>query len=417
MKRIFPWLLHRFFLAFAILIFIQLAVNTAGIGILLSRYSKMQEEGLRKMALEVLINPGRYDSGSLPYSSSFFVYSADKNMVFSNRGKGRSISEKELRPVEYQGAVIGYFYAGEIHFADNRANRVFLVSLLLLGGFSIVFSAGIGLFFSLSSSKKIAEPMKALRGDIRDIRLTNTVPERAFTIAELKDISTDLADVSITLYNQKKYKQEWMRDLAHDLRTPLSGLRSQLEAMIDGVLETTPERLKRNLMEISRLDELVLSMNELAAIESKQSIEKQLIEPEALVTRLLMPFEVAIKEKSITVTTRTAPEKIRGDEQLLLRGIGNILANAVQYSEEKSTIWISVSSPVIEIANNGPDILEGQKERIFNRLYRGESARSTPGSGLGLSITKEIVNLHGGSIRVESLEPRGVRFIVSLPPF
>jgi two-component system sensor histidine kinase BaeS len=415
MKKIFPWLLKRFFLAFAILVLIQLAVNTAGVSLLLSRYSRLQEQSLSDMALEVLINPGRYDDESLPYSSSFFVYSADKTLVFSNRGKGRSISDEELRPVEYEGTVVGYFYAGEIHFVDNQANRVFLISILVLGGLSIVFSAIIGLLFALSSSRKIAAPLKMVRGDIRDIRLTKKVPERVFGITELTEISEDLADVSTTLYNQKEYKQEWMRDLAHDLRTPLSGLRSQLEAMIDGVLEPSEDRLKRNLMEVERLDVLVSSMNELAAIESKPGIDRQLIEPEKFLSRLLSPFEVAIKEKDISISTEVSPGKIQGDEQLLLRGVGNILSNAVKYIDRGGAIRIFVSPEIIEIANNGPDIPAEQRDRIFNRLYRGESARSTPGSGLGLSITREIVSLHGGEVRVEPLESRGVKFIVSLP--
>ncbi len=415
MKKIFPWLLKRFFLAFAILVLIQLAVNTAGIGVLLSRYSRLQEEALEEMALEVLINPGRYNEESLPYSSSFFVYSADKTMIFSNRGKGRSISDEELRPVEYEGTVTGYFYAGEIHFADNQANRVFLVSILSLGGLSIVFSAVIGLMFALSSSKKIALPLKTVRGDIKDIRMTKKVPERAFGITELTEISTDLADVSSALFSQKEYKQQWMRDLAHDLRTPLSGLRSQLEAMIDGVLEPSKDRLKRNLMEVERMDELVTSMNELTAIESKPGVDRQLIDPQAFLTRLLSPFEVALKEKSLTLDTRVSPGKISADEKLLLRAAGNILSNAVKYIDRGREIRISISPETIEIANNGPDIPGSQREQIFNRLYRGESARSTPGSGLGLSITREIVNLHGGDVRVQPLEPRGVRFIIRLP--
>jgi two-component system sensor histidine kinase BaeS len=336
-------------------------------------------------------------------------------LVFSNRGKGRSISDEELRPVEYEGTVVGYFYAGEIHFVDNQANRVFLISILVLGGLSIVFSAIIGLLFALSSSRKIAAPLKMVRGDIRDIRLTKKVPERVFGITELTEISEDLADVSTTLYNQKEYKQEWMRDLAHDLRTPLSGLRSQLEAMIDGVLEPSEDRLKRNLMEVERLDVLVSSMNELAAIESKPGIDRQLIEPEKFLSRLLSPFEVAIKEKDISISTEVSPGKIQGDEQLLLRGVGNILSNAVKYIDRGGAIRIFVSPEIIEIANNGPDIPAEQRDRIFNRLYRGESARSTPGSGLGLSITREIVSLHGGEVRVEPLESRGVKFIVSLP--
>ncbi len=69
----------------------------------------------------------------------------------------------------------------------------------------------------------------------------------------------------------------------------------------------------------------------------------------------------------------------------------------------------------IEISNDGPDIPEEQTEKVFQRLYRGEFARNTPGSGLGLSIAQEIIHRHGGTIAVRPLPPRGVRFVVTLP--
>jgi signal transduction histidine kinase len=272
----------------------------------------------------------------------------------------------------------------------------------------------IGLLFALFNSRKISEPVDVIRRDIHDIRLLKEIPEREFDITEFAEISKDVSNASRALGSQEDYKRQWLRDLAHDLRTPLSGLKSQFEAIADGVLEATPERFRRHLLEIERLERLATSIGELTSIEEREPVEKNAIYSKRFIDRLTAPFEAELANKKIDLAISIDTEKIYGDENLLLRGIGNIFSNALNYIEENGRIWIKINEEGIEIANNGPDIPEDQLDLIFTRLFRGDFARSTPGSGLGLSITREIVNLHGGEIRVLPLEPRGVRFIVSL---
>jgi len=423
MRRVFPWLLKKFLLAFAILVAVQLIINAGGVSLFLSRYAEAQKQTLKELALELILEPERYAGEVFPYSSPFFVYASDKSLIFSNRGKGRSISGSELLPIVYQNAVVGYFHAAEIDFDDNQANRVFLISIYILGVFSILLSIIIGLMFAFFNSKKIARPVETLRSDIHNIRLLLDVPQRRFGITELTEISSDLSDVSKTLIRQDEYKKQWMADLAHDLRTPLSGLRSQLEAYADGVLEPQPDRLRRNLFEIERLEALVSSMDELAEIETRQTIEKKQLDANDFIRKLMLPFELLIKEKGLEIETSVSSDILIGEEHLLLRAAGNILANSVKYVEPGGKIWIQVLSAgsagrqevLIEIGNNGPLIPAVQRNRIFDRLYRGEFARNTAGSGLGLSISREIIHLHNGEIIVDEARPCGMRFIIKLP--
>ena len=424
MKRLYSWLLRRFLLAFAVLIAVQLLINAAGIGLLLSGYAKAEMNRLENLALELLVNPARYEDEQIAYAGPFFVYSADRRLIYSNRGKGRSIDTDQLLPVRYDGAVIGYFYAAEIQFYDNRANRVLLISFIILAGVSIVFSFLIGLISAWYSSKKIAVPVGTIRNDIHQILSLKDIPQRSFGITELTDMSADISEVSTEIRRQDDYKKQWMRDLAHDLRTPVGGLKSQLEAMLDGVLEPDPDRLSRNLSEVIRIEKLVSAMGELAAVEDADEIESGTVVSADFAADLLTPFEMLIRQKGIEVEKEIALESFAADRQLLLRGIGNIMSNAVSYTEEGGRIWIRIYSPeaeaggfaaCIEIANNGPDIIGEARGRVFDRLYRGDTARATPGSGLGLSITRKIIELHNGEIILKSLEPRGVRFISFLP--
>lgn len=420
MNKLYSWLLRRFLLAFIILVAVQLLSYVIGLNIILSGYENYQLQQYEQIAAEVLINPDRFDPADAPSVSPFFVFSADGQLIFSNRGKGKSINTDELRPVYVDGAAAGYFHVGELGFAENQSNRLFLTSIIILSAVSIVLSLVIGFISARLSSRKISEPIRELRNDIHDIRNMKKIPRRDFSISELADMSADIEGVSNSLSSQEEYKQKWLSDLAHDLRTPLAGLRSQLEAMADGVLEPTEERFRRHLAEIARLEDLAASTAELSAIELRNKIEKDHVSSEGFIRQLITPYEAELDDRGIALKTRIDAESIFCDEKLMLRAVGNILSNAIKYIGDGDEISIKVSGgsrTSITVSNNGPDLPAEQRELIFSRLYRGDSGRSTPGSGLGLAITREIVNLHGGEVRVEQLTvdgeyARGARFII-----
>ncbi len=419
MTNLFSWLLRRFLVAFAVLFAVQLAVYVIGLNTILKTYEKNKVAEYEKIAEDILQNPQSVNPADIPSEGPFFVFSADREMIFSNKGKGKSLSNEDLMPVYRGDALIGYFHAGEMNFTDNQANRIFLASLIVLSGISVIVSIGIGFIAALLSAKRIVRPVNLIRSDIHRVRTLKPVPGRNFRIRELAEISNDVAEASETLMGQEKYKQQWLRDLSHDLRTPLAGLKSQLEAMSDGVLEATPERFRRHLAEIDRLEGLAASIGELTAIEAQAELEKQPVGIEGLFSQIAAPFEYEIKRKNIDLKIEVLTDVLPGDQRLLIRGIGNIFSNAVKFVDENGFILMKAERSGdeirVEISNNGPDIPEEQRELVFTRLFRGDAGRTAPGSGLGLSISREIINLHGGEIRVEQQTPRGVRFVMGFP--
>ncbi len=420
MTSFFSWILKRFMIAFAVLFATQIIIYILGLNLVLSRYEKARVEQYRTIAYEILSGSIPEAEIELPGTNPFFVFSTDKDLIFSNRGKGRSILTGDISPVYADGALLGYFHAGELGFADNQSNRIFLVSLIFLTSLSVVISLVIGFFAAWLSSRKMSEPVGILRHDIHDIRSLKIVPARKFDISEFAEMSVDTSETSEVLFRQEDYKRQWLRDLSHDLRTPLAGLKSQLEAMIDGVLEPTSERFERHLSEVKRLESLAESIGELTAIESRGNIDKTEIDINKFVSQLITPHEIEAESRGITIEKNVTAGNLYGDQPLLLRAVGNILSNAVKFVDDGGNIRISAGPGMIEISNNGPEIPAQQRELIFTRLYRGDSGRTAPGSGLGLSITREIINLHGGEIRVSSLteddEPaRGAVFTLFLP--
>jgi two-component system sensor histidine kinase BaeS len=306
-----------------------------------------------------------------------------------------------------------------MRFLDNEANRIFLTTLLLLAGASLVASVTIGIVVSVRASRRIAGAVTLLRSDIHSIESRAAVSARTFVIAELTEISRSLEKLSVLLANEENYKRQWMQDIAHDLRTPISGLKGQLEGMRDGVLSWSSERLEKNLAEVGRLQELVNGIGELYAMENTDAIITADFSSAQFIDEVLVPHEMTKSQKHISVHIVIDVDTIRGDRGLLLRAVGNIVSNAFTYVEPGGNVKIMVrrnqNRTMLEVTDDGPGIPTDQIDKIFHRFFRGEYARNASGTGLGLNITKAIVERHEGEITVENRSPTGARFVISLP--
>lgn len=417
MIRVHTWLRRSYLSAFAVLILLQLIILASGTGLVLRNYAANQLAYLEGLALRILKDPTQIPIDTPQHAGPFFVFSADKNLLYSNRGKGRSIPEEEYRPVSYQGRTLGYYYAGEVRFLATESNRLLLSSLGLLLTGSLIISAGVAVLFSLRAARRIEKPVIELERDIAELRELRRVPGRAFALTELSRISTNLHQVSELLAGEEEYKREWMQNIAHDLRTPISALRGQLEGMRDGVLKADRERYERNLAELARLEELAVSISRLNQIEQLEGVEWVKIDTDLLCSELMAPFEAEAERKGITLNCLAEVVSVEADRGLLLRAMRNIVDNAIRYCPAGSTVAVRVAKSEgrqtrISIVNNGPSIPAEQLEKIFQRFYRGEASRTTSGTGLGLNIAQEIIRRHGGDIGVRNLKPSGVEFSI-----
>ncbi len=423
-KRAFPWLLSTFSLGFALVLAAQLVFFIVGVRVALSEYEDTQKSELEKIARDILINPGEEVDRSLQYSNPIFVFSSDRNLVYSNRGKRKAIPTDDLIPVHYDDTRIGYYYAGEMRFIDNEANRVFLSTLRVLIVGSIAAFIIISVVVTIFASRRIAEPVKLLQSDIRSIESQSKVKTRDFSIAELSEISRALGKLSSILSEEEEYKRRWMQDIAHDLRTPISGLKGQIEGMRDGVLEPNAERFEKNLLEIDRLQALVQGISDLYAVENAQDLRIESFATEEFIRDLLIPYETEKLKREISIKKAINSEIVVGDRALLLRAVGNLVSNALTYTPIGGSVCITVRKAdrryEIVVSDNGPGIPSEHIDRIFQRFFRGDYGRHSTGTGLGLSITRAIVARHGGTISVSNRESAGTGttgavFTISIP--
>ncbi len=212
-------------------------------------------------------------------------------------------------------------------------------------------------------------------------------------------------------------------NIAHDLRSPLNRLRNRLEVTL---LEARSAAEYRSVLyqAIGDADALLNTFNALLSIAQAEAgmhrTPWEELELGVLAGELAELYEAVAEEKGITWTYSAAPDlRIRGDRQLLAQALSNLLDNAVKYTPPGGRIALTVSSgpqgPLLSVADSGPGIPAAERERVLERFVRLDSARSQPGSGLGLSLVKAVTGLHQAELTLADNQP-GLRVSIQFLP-
>jgi signal transduction histidine kinase len=193
--------------------------------------------------------------------------------------------------------------------------------------------------------------------------------------------------------------------------------------MIDGIIAPDEQRLAGCQEEIQRLIGIVRQLQELYVLENNPlELSKERFDCSLLAEQICHEFESAAREKRITLERRTpAPVPVYGDKARIKQSLVNLIANAISYSGEGGTVTIACeqtgNAVRISVADTGRGIPPEDLPHVFERFYRVDKSRNklTGGMGIGLSITKAIVEAHGGTIAAESEAGQGAVFILTLP--
>lgn len=225
-----------------------------------------------------------------------------------------------------------------------------------------------------------------------------------------------------------KAKSEYISLLAHQLRTPLSGTKWNLKTLLDGDWGPLTARQKRFLERSYETNEamiaLVRDLLDVTRIEDgKYGISPKRGDLSALVLRIADEHRAAAREAGVTLAVKKPKGRISTmiDEEKFGMALGNLIENAIRYNRSHGKVEVTVSKDggmaKIAVSDTGAGIPAGQASKLFTKFFRGTNVMKmqVQGFGLGLYITKNIVEGHGGSIAVESKEGRGSTFTISLP--
>jgi heavy metal sensor kinase len=217
-------------------------------------------------------------------------------------------------------------------------------------------------------------------------------------------------------------QQQFTSDAAHELRTPVSVMLTQTQTALNREREAadykqTVEACQRAAQRMRRLIESLLA---LARLDAGQEVLKRLrFDFSKTISECVELVNPLANERGVKISVELEPLEISGDSERLAQVVTNLLTNAVQYNHEGGEARVQLKSEnglaVLTVADNGAGISAEDLPRVFERFYRADKSRSTGGNGLGLAISKAVVEAHGGAIEVASEENAGTIFIVRLP--
>jgi two-component system phosphate regulon sensor histidine kinase PhoR len=221
-------------------------------------------------------------------------------------------------------------------------------------------------------------------------------------------------------------RRDFVANVSHELRTPLTAIRGYVEALSDG--DVTPENSRRFLDIIerhtARMERLVKDLLRLARLDAGQeTLDISSCDSRNLINAVLAELASALEQRRQHVEVAIGPgaESVRADPAKLHDVLRNLIANAITYSPEQTTIRVEatrdVASTVVAVSDEGPGIPEEDLSRVFERFYRVDKsrARDPGGTGLGLAIVKHLVELHKGAVAAENRAAGGARVSVRLP--
>jgi two-component system, OmpR family, sensor histidine kinase SenX3 len=234
-----------------------------------------------------------------------------------------------------------------------------------------------------------------------------------------------LADDRTESHRLDDVRRDFVANVSHELKTPIGAVSLLAEALASASDEPDEVKrfAKRLTQESERLANITAEIIELSRLQSGDPLTSaERVGVDSVIAQSVDRNRVAAESHRISlVPSGKIRAEVFGDQQLLVTAVHNLIANAIQYSPDGSRIGIGVSvhNGVVEISvtDQGVGIPEGERERVFERFFRVDSARSrnTGGSGLGLAIVKHVVQNHGGDVRVWSQQGRGSTFTIRLP--
>ncbi|HRW59554.1 MAG TPA: stimulus-sensing domain-containing protein [Defluviicoccus sp.] len=310
---------------------------------------------------------------------------------------------------------------------------VFKVRLDILRWFAVAL--GVTVLLSLYLAGTIARPIRILAAAAervrRDRHRKRKIPDFANRHDEIGQLASALSEMTDALWLRMDAIEQFAADVSHELKNPLTSLRSAVETVAHISDPKSRERLMEIILEdVARLDRLISDISDASRLDAELSrADAQPVDIGRMLETLANVAEASAGERQATIHAeikKRAPLVVNGIESRLVQVFQNLIANAVSFSPTGGTITLKAERVngmvVAEVLDEGPGIPDGLEKQIFARFYSHRPNHEAFGlhSGLGLSISQQIVSAHGGTVRAENRQdsaggPQGARFVVELP--
>ncbi|HEX3053820.1 MAG TPA: HAMP domain-containing sensor histidine kinase [Aggregatilineaceae bacterium] len=342
---------------------------------------------------------------------------------------GRTLDQNEREValvLTVNGKTVGYLVRATVgmqaldHAQQNFLDDVSRV-LTLTAGIAVLLAVAIGLGFAWL----LVRPLRYLRISAAQITRGELGAQMPLVgTSEFREVATAFNAMSAALAESRLLRQRMTSDIAHELRSPVSVMRGQLEAMMDGVFPLNTEQLAVVYDQTLHLGRLIEDLRTLTRAEADRlPLEITQVAPGGLSQQVVSDFASLAQDQGIVLSTDLGDNlpSIKADAGRLRQVLANLVSNALKHTPTGGRVTVTTSQHGsyirFVVSDTGSGLTPEQVGHIFERFYRTDEARQRDqtGSGLGLAISQELVRLHQGRIWVESQVGQGSQFIVELP--
>jgi len=346
----------------------------------------------------------------------------------SNQLIGLRLPDNDLAhgtPVVVNGRQVGTLLVATLDVPSspiNQFRRSVSMSVLISGGIAGVIALLMGslLFF------QVTRPMRRLSQAAQNIAagdLSQRVPTSDDEVGQMARSFNTMAE---SLQRMEQQRQNMVADIAHELRTPLSVIQGNVEAMLDGVLPASRDELESIHQETVLLNRLIGDLRTLSLAEAGQlALDRQPLDLGQVVTRVAEKYRLRAEEQSVALSVQVAQNlpQVSADAGRVEQVLVNLTENALRYGASDVGGRVTLGARAVPdgveawVSDTGPGIVPEELPHVFERFWRSEKSRNrqTGGSGIGLALVKRLVESHGGHVTVESTPRQGTIFRVVLP--
>ena len=325
-------------------------------------------------------------------------------------------------PVVASGAPVGTvqlrFPVSNLSTPEQEVRDALVRTALFGAALAILVAVGVSVFVAHRVSRPLTELTAAateLEAGRRDVRVhLEDAP------GELGALAATFDRMAASVQREDELRRQLIRDVAHEVRTPLTILRGTTEALVDGVMDPDEETLSSLHDEVLRLTRVVGDLETLAEAEAS-ALQLQLgpVDLAAVAEAAVAIARAAATAEELELVGDLSPAPAKGDAGRLGQVAVNLVVNALRYTPAGGTITVRTATEdthaVLQVLDTGPGIAEEDLPHLFERFYRGRTPERTSGSGIGLAVASELVAAHRGTIEAGNRPEGGAVFTVRLP--